>query len=176
MERQRTGGMTIRNHDIAELRRLDVAHHLPAQPNYKLQRAWAAAGSSPAPKGRHLFDGDGQRDPRRHGRAVVRQCRLRPQGTGRRRVRADARAALLQHLLQDRDAAAGVSWRPGWPGCSAASCSTSSSTTRARKPTTPYSASSAITGSLKGSPSARSSSAAAMPITARRSPARASAA
>jgi hypothetical protein len=27
----------IRNHDIAELRRLDLAHHLPAQTDYRLQ-------------------------------------------------------------------------------------------------------------------------------------------
>ena len=28
--------MTLRNYDIAELRRLDVAHHLPAQQDYRL--------------------------------------------------------------------------------------------------------------------------------------------
>jgi hypothetical protein len=41
----------IRNHDIAELKRLDLAHHLPAQTDYKLQPSWAAAGSSPGPTG-----------------------------------------------------------------------------------------------------------------------------
>ena len=52
--------MTLRNYDIAELRRLDVAHHLPAQANYGCRSATrAAAGSSPAPTAATLYDGDG---------------------------------------------------------------------------------------------------------------------
>ncbi len=42
-----------------------------------------------------------QPHPRRHGGPVVRQRRLRPQGTGRCRLRADAATALLQQLLPD---------------------------------------------------------------------------
>ena len=51
--------MTIRNHDIAELRRLDVAHHLPAQSSYKLQRDMGGSRIITRAQGSTLYDGDG---------------------------------------------------------------------------------------------------------------------
>ena len=51
--------MTIRNHDIAALRRLDVAHHLPAQSSYKLQRDMGGSRVITRAEGSTLFDGDG---------------------------------------------------------------------------------------------------------------------
>lgn len=51
--------MTIRNHDIAELRRLDVAHHLPAQSSYKLQRDMGGSRVITRAEGSTIHDGDG---------------------------------------------------------------------------------------------------------------------
>lgn len=51
--------MTRRNHDIAELRRLDVAHHLPAQSSYKLQRDIGGSRIITHAEGSTLYDGDG---------------------------------------------------------------------------------------------------------------------
>ena len=51
--------MTIRNHDIAELRRLDVAHHLPAQSNYGLQRDMGGSRIITRAEGSTIWDGDG---------------------------------------------------------------------------------------------------------------------
>lgn len=51
--------MTIRNHDIAELRRLDVAHHLPAQSSYRLQQAMGGSRIITRAEGSTLWDGDG---------------------------------------------------------------------------------------------------------------------
>ncbi len=51
--------MTIRNHDIAELRRLDVAHHLPAQSSYKLQRDIGGSRIIVRAEGCNIYDGDG---------------------------------------------------------------------------------------------------------------------
>lgn len=49
----------IRNHDIAELRRLDVAHHLPAQSSYKLQRDMGGSRIITRAQGSTIWDGDG---------------------------------------------------------------------------------------------------------------------
>ena len=51
--------MTPRNYDIAELRRLDVAHHLPAQTDYKLQRDAGGSRIITRAEGCTIFDGDG---------------------------------------------------------------------------------------------------------------------
>ena len=51
--------MTPRNYDIAELRRLDVAHHLPAQTDYKLQRDAGGSRIITRADGCTIFDGDG---------------------------------------------------------------------------------------------------------------------
>ena len=51
--------MTRRNHDIEELRRLDVAHHLPAQSSYKLQQEMGGSRIIVHAEGSTLYDGDG---------------------------------------------------------------------------------------------------------------------
>ncbi|HEX4181118.1 MAG TPA: aspartate aminotransferase family protein [Caulobacteraceae bacterium] len=51
--------MTLRNHDIAELRRLDVAHHLPAQQNYALMRDIGGSRIITRADGVFIHDGDG---------------------------------------------------------------------------------------------------------------------
>ena len=51
--------MTPRNYDIAELRRLDVAHHLPAQADYKLQRDAGGSRIITRADGCFIYDGDG---------------------------------------------------------------------------------------------------------------------
>ena len=51
--------MTRRNYDIAELRRQDVAHHLPAQSNYKLQRDMGGSRVIVRAEGSTIWDGDG---------------------------------------------------------------------------------------------------------------------
>lgn len=53
--------MTLRNYDVAELRRLDVAHHLPAQADWGLQRDLGGSRIITRAEGCHIFDGDGQR-------------------------------------------------------------------------------------------------------------------
>jgi len=52
--------VTLRNYDIAELRRLDVAHHLPAQQDYKLMRDIGGSRIIVRAEGCNLYDGDGQ--------------------------------------------------------------------------------------------------------------------
>ena len=42
--------MTLKNYDIAELRRLDVAHHLPAQQDYALMRDLGGSRNSGYPR------------------------------------------------------------------------------------------------------------------------------
>ncbi len=49
----------IRNYDIAELRRLDLAHHLPAQTDYKLQEALGGSRIITRADGVHIYDGEG---------------------------------------------------------------------------------------------------------------------
>ncbi len=49
----------IRNYDIAELRRLDVAHHLPAQQNYSLIQSMGGSRVITRADGCTLHDGDG---------------------------------------------------------------------------------------------------------------------
>ena len=51
----------IRNYDIAELRRLDVAHHLPAQQDYRLMQELGGARIITRAEGSHIFDGDGNK-------------------------------------------------------------------------------------------------------------------
>ena len=51
--------MTLRNYDIAELRRLDVAHHLPAQQDYKLMKELGGSRIITRAQGCTIYDGDG---------------------------------------------------------------------------------------------------------------------
>ncbi len=51
--------MTLRNHDIARLRQLDVAHHLPAQADYKLLQAIGGSRIITRAQGSTIYDGDG---------------------------------------------------------------------------------------------------------------------
>ncbi|MEO7026869.1 MAG: aminotransferase, partial [Caulobacteraceae bacterium] len=50
-----------RNYDIAELRRLDVAHHLPAQTDYRLHAEAGGSRVITRAEGCHIYDGDGHR-------------------------------------------------------------------------------------------------------------------
>lgn len=49
----------IRNHDIAELKRLDLAHHLPAQTDYKLQHDLGGSRIITRADGVYIHDGEG---------------------------------------------------------------------------------------------------------------------
>ena len=49
----------IRNHDIAELKRLDLAHHLPAQTDYKLQQELGGSRIITRADGVYIYDGEG---------------------------------------------------------------------------------------------------------------------
>jgi hypothetical protein len=49
----------IRNHDIAELKRLDLAHHLPAQTDYKLQQELGGSRIITRADGVYIHDGEG---------------------------------------------------------------------------------------------------------------------
>lgn len=49
----------LRNYDIAELRRLDVAHHLPAQQDYGLMRELGGSRIIVRAEGSTIHDGDG---------------------------------------------------------------------------------------------------------------------
>jgi putrescine aminotransferase len=51
--------VTLRNHDIAELRRLDVAHHLPAQADWGLLRDMGGSRIIIRAEGSTIHDGDG---------------------------------------------------------------------------------------------------------------------
>jgi putrescine aminotransferase len=51
--------VTLRNHDIAELRRLDVAHHLPAQADWALIRDLGGSRIITRAEGCIIHDGDG---------------------------------------------------------------------------------------------------------------------
>jgi putrescine aminotransferase len=50
-----------RNYDIAELKRLDVAHHLPAQQDYKLIEDMGGSRIVTRAEGCYIHDGDGNR-------------------------------------------------------------------------------------------------------------------
>jgi putrescine aminotransferase len=52
---------TLRNYDIAELRRQDVAHHLPAQANYQLLREMGGSRVITRGEGCWIWDGEGTR-------------------------------------------------------------------------------------------------------------------
>lgn len=49
----------IRNYDVAELRRQDVAHHLPAQSSYKVQRDIGGSRIITHAQGSTIWDGEG---------------------------------------------------------------------------------------------------------------------
>jgi len=51
--------VTLRNYDIAELRRLDVAHHLPAQQDYRLMEELGGSRIITRADGCNIYDGDG---------------------------------------------------------------------------------------------------------------------
>ena len=51
--------MIRRNYDIAELRRLDVAHHLPAQQDYRLMQELGGSRIITRAEGSTLYDGEG---------------------------------------------------------------------------------------------------------------------
>jgi putrescine aminotransferase len=51
--------MAARNYDISELRRLDVAHHLPAQANYGELKALGGSRIITRAEGCTIYDGDG---------------------------------------------------------------------------------------------------------------------
>ena len=51
--------MTRENYDIPELRRLDVAHHLPAQQDYQLMREIGGSRIVTRADGCYVYDGDG---------------------------------------------------------------------------------------------------------------------
>ncbi|HEY1880671.1 MAG TPA: aminotransferase class III-fold pyridoxal phosphate-dependent enzyme, partial [Caulobacteraceae bacterium] len=50
---------TLKNYDIAELRRLDVAHHLPAQADWRAQREAGGSRIITRAEGCVIHDGDG---------------------------------------------------------------------------------------------------------------------
>ncbi|MGC8534540.1 MAG: aminotransferase [Rhizomicrobium sp.] len=52
--------MNLRNYNIAELRKLDVAHHLPAQQNYQLMQDIGGSRIISRADGCTLYDGDGR--------------------------------------------------------------------------------------------------------------------
>ncbi len=52
--------MTLRNYDIAELRRLDVAHHLPAQQDHGLMQKLGGSTIITRASGCHIYNGDGR--------------------------------------------------------------------------------------------------------------------
>ena len=106
--RRKDSIVTLRNYDIAELRRLDVAHHLPAQQDYRLIKRTRRQPDHHPRRGLHHLRRRRRRAAGRHGRPLVRAGRLRPRGAGQGGLRPDAGAALLQHLLQDRRAAHGA--------------------------------------------------------------------
>ncbi|WP_380873055.1 aspartate aminotransferase family protein [Sphingomonas sp. DBB INV C78] len=51
--------MTVRNYDIANLRKQDVAHHLPAQANYKLIQDLGGSRIITRAEGSTIWDGEG---------------------------------------------------------------------------------------------------------------------
>ena len=51
--------MIRRNYDIAELRRLDVAHHLPAQQDYRLIQELGGSRIIVRAEGSTIYDGEG---------------------------------------------------------------------------------------------------------------------
>ena len=51
--------MTRRNYDIAELRRLDVAHHLPSHQDHRLMRELGGSRIITRAEGSTIYDGDG---------------------------------------------------------------------------------------------------------------------
>ena len=109
--------VTLRNYDIAELRRLDVAHHLPAQQDY---RADARAGGSriiTRAEGSTIYDGDG--DALLDGMAGLWCVNV---GYGREELAEAADEQMLElpyynTFFKTVDAADGDAGAPSWPSC-----------------------------------------------------------
>ncbi len=51
----------IRNYDIAALKRMDLAHHLPAQTDYRLQESLGGSRIITRADGCYIYDGDGNK-------------------------------------------------------------------------------------------------------------------
>ena len=88
------------NLSTAELRAVDAAHHLHPFTDTKSLNSGRRARHRQG-QGRLPVGFGRQQDHRRHVGPVERQYRPWPQGDDRRGRAADARARLLQHLLQD---------------------------------------------------------------------------
>ena len=101
---------TAPTYDTAALQREDSRHYLHPFTDHK---SLAAQGARVIVRGEgiYIWDSEGQTDPRRHVGPVVRECRLWPQGAGRRGLPPDAAAAVLQQLLQHRQRAGDQTWR-----------------------------------------------------------------
>ena len=96
-----------RNYDIAELRRLDVAHHLPAQADWQEIENLGGSRIITHAEGCYIYDGDGNRIL--DGMAGLWCVNV---GYGREelvQVAAEQmrELPLLQHLLQNREPAHG---------------------------------------------------------------------
>ena len=96
--------------------------------------------------------------PRRDGRPLVRQRRLRPPRDRRGPARRGAAARLLPRVLVDGDRPAGGARRARARPCTRRRCRRSSSATAARTRTTPRSSSSGTTTTSSGAPRRRRSS------------------
>ena len=164
-------------HQVAELKRLDVAHHLPGQTDYRLQAELGGSRIITHAEGCTIHDAEGHAIL--DGMAGLWCVNA---GYGREELARAAyeqmqRAAVLQHLLQDGERAGGSCWRPRSRSCLGGNLSHVFFNT---------SGSEAIDTVLRlvrhywtvqaASRSGASSSAAGTPTTARRSRARASAA
>ena len=90
--------------DTLRWRELDRRHHLHPFTNPAELASGAAAAHHHPRRGLLAVGQRGQPHPRRHGRPVVRQRRLRPRRAGRGGAPPDDGAALLQHLLPVLDA------------------------------------------------------------------------
>ena len=107
--------------EVAELRRLDVAHHLPGHTDYKLQAELGGSRIINRAEGCMVYDADGNGILDGMAGLWCVTAGYGARGTRARGLRADAAAAVLQHLLQDRHAAGGAPgdgavgaarWRP----------------------------------------------------------------
>ncbi len=144
--------MTLRNYNIEELRKLDVAHHLPAQADYKELAALGGSRIITRAEGSTIYDGDG--NAILDGMAGLWCVAV---GYGREEL---AKAAYDQMLelpfyntfFKTATAPAVQLGRASRRACWAATSRTSSSIRRARSPTTPSCAWCATIGSCKGQP------------------------
>src|SRR3546814_18126407 len=86
--------MILKNYDVAELRRLDVAHHLAAQQDHGLVRDLGGARILTRADGSYIYDGEG--NAILDGLAGLWCVQV---GHGRKEL---ADAAYDQHLARDR--------------------------------------------------------------------------